>query len=230
MSARVKQPWDGVISAEVQDHYRAAGFGSASGMGLRPVLLIIDVQYHALGRSGDPKSAHLPEHRMSCGQAGWDAVPHIARLAAAFRERQLPVIYPNVAPRGPQERGRFDRMPDFTGTEARDYEIVEEIAPREGDLRLPKYKPSSFFGTTLVSRLTSLGADTVFVTGCTTSGCIRATAVDAFSYGYKVVIPHEACFDRSPVSHAVNLFDLSSKYADVVSTQAAVDMIVQLEK
>jgi nicotinamidase-related amidase len=225
----MKQPWDGVVSPEVQAHYRAAGFGRPSGMGRRPVLLVIDVQYHALGRSGDPRSAHLPEHKMSCGQAGWLAVPHIAALLAAFRERQLPVIYPNVAPRGEHERGRYDRMPDFTGTEARDYEIVEEIAPRDDELRLPKYKPSSFFGTTLVSRLTSLGADSVFVTGCTTSGCIRATAVDAFSYGFKVVIPHEACFDRSPISHAVNLFDLASKYADVVSSRAALDLVAQLK-
>jgi nicotinamidase-related amidase len=228
MSTSIARPWDGVVPVETQERYRRAGFGRSSGIGQRPALLVIDVQYHAVGRKAGSSAEGLPEHAMSCGDAAWEAVPHIARLQAAFRERGLSVIFPCVAPRGVHERGRFDRMPDFTGTDARDYDILDEIAPRSDEILLPNYKPSAFFGTTLVSRLMGLGVDTVFVTGCTTSGCIRATSVDAFAYGYKVLVPHEACFDRSSISHAVNLFDLYSKYADVVTTASAVDMVARL--
>ena len=105
------------------------------------------------------------------------------------------------------------------------YEFVEEVAPREGDILVPKRHPSAFFGTALVSYLVDLRVDTLFVTGCTTSGCIRATVVDAFAYNFRVVVPHDAVYDRSPTVHAVNLFDMAQKYADVVSTADALNRL-----
>ena len=116
-------------------------------------------------------------------------------------------------------------MPAFANTAPRGYQIVEEIGPWKDDIVIPKNYPSSFFATPLASKLNGAGIDTLFIAGCTTSGCVRATAVDAYSLNYKVVIPHECVFDRSPVSHAVNLFDLASKYADVVTVQEAIDMV-----
>ena len=82
---------------------------------------------------------------------------------------------------------------------------------------MPKKHPSAFFGTPLASYLIGLGVDTLVVTGCTTSGCVRGTVVDAFSYNFKCVVPHDAVYDRTPTVHQVNLFDLAQKYADVLS-------------
>ena len=86
---------------------------------------------------------------------------------------------------------------------------------------LPKKHPSAFFGTPLASYLIERGVDTLVVTGCTTSGCVRGTVVDGFAYNFRVLVPHDAVYDRSQVSHAVNLFDMSEKYADVMSTDEA---------
>jgi maleamate amidohydrolase len=219
-----KQPWDGIVPQETQAHYRFAGFGGRSGIGHNPVLLIIDVQYHATGETPKPLPEALQEHPMSCGEAAWRAIPNIVRMAHAFRSRGFPVIYPHVAPRN-DRGGKFGRMPTFAGTGKRGYEIVRELAPQPEDVLLPKNYPSAFFATPLTSKLNGLRADTIFVTGCTTSGCVRATSVDAYSLNFKVVIPHDGVFDRSPVSHAVNLFDLAQKYADVVTTDEAVAIL-----
>jgi nicotinamidase-related amidase len=103
----------------------------------------------------------------------------------------------------------------------RGYDFVVEIAPETNDVLLPKKHPSAFFGTPLVSYLIERGVDTLVVTGCTTSGCVRGTVVDGFAYNFHILVPYECVYDRSQVSHAVNLFDMSEKYADVMSTDAA---------
>ena len=104
------------------------------------------------------------------------------------------------------------------GIAAHGYDFVAEVAPREGDILVPKKHPSAFFGTPLASYLVEQGADTVVVTGCTTSGCVRGSVVDAFAYNFRVAVPHDAVYDRSATSHAVNLFDMAEKYADVSDT------------
>ena len=91
--------------------------------------------------------------------------------------------------------------------------------PAANDVLLPKKHPSAFFGTPLASYLINLRADTVVVTGCTTSGCVRGSVVDAFAYNFRVAVPSDAFYDRSAASHAVNLFDMSEKYADVMTTE-----------
>jgi maleamate amidohydrolase len=88
---------------------------------------------------------------------------------------------------------------------------------------VPKKHPSAFFGTPLASYLINTGADTLVVTGCSTSGCVRGTVVDGFAYNFRVLVPQDAVFDRSRVSHAVNLFDMAEKYADVMPTDEALD-------
>ena len=104
------------------------------------------------------------------------------------------------------------------GIAANGYDFVAEVAPRDGDILVPKKHPSAFFGTPLASYLVEQGADTVVVTGCTTSGCVRGSVVDAFAYNFRVAVPHDAVYDRSATSHAVNLFDMAEKYADVSDT------------
>jgi nicotinamidase-related amidase len=214
------RPWDGIIPPEEQAIYRAGGWGTPSGMGTRPALLVIDVQYRTMGDRPLPIEQAVKELPTSCGEYGWRAVPHIARLLARFREIGAPVLYPHVAVKNPQDRGQFEnKVPGVMEVPLHTYDFVAEVAPRPEDILVPKAHASAFHGTGLTSYLVGLGVDTVVLTGCTTSGCVRATAVDACQLNYKVVVPEDAVYDRSQTSHAVNLFDMASKYADVLTTE-----------
>ena len=102
---------------------------------------------------------------------------------------------------------------------------MTEIAPGPGDILIPKEKPSLFFATPLLSYLIYHNVDTVFVCGTTTSGCVRATVIDAFSYNFKVGVIEECTFDRGEVSHKINLFDMNAKYADVMPVGEVMDYL-----
>jgi len=221
------KPWDNIISDDEQRAYRAAGFGRPSGIGVRPALLIIDVQYRTVGTTPQPFWESIKEFPTSCGQVGWDAVANIQKLLTVFRANKWPVLYPHVAPKKSTDGGRLaEKVPAIMNIPAHGYEFVKEVAPEDGDVLLPKKHPSAFFGTALASHLIDLQADTLIVTGCTTSGCVRGSVVDAFSLNFKVFVPQDAVYDRSQVSHAVNLFDMSEKYADVGTTD---DIVVRLQ-
>jgi maleamate amidohydrolase len=218
--------WAGVITEEDEARYAAAGFGQRIGAGSRPALLIIDVQYRTTGTRPLPFFEAVKEFPTSCGEVAWDAVSNIQRLLTVFRRRGLPVLYPHVAPKLRTDAGRLGgKVPGIMDVPEAGYHFVEEVAPVDGDILLPKKHPSAFFGTPLVSHLVDLGVDTLIVTGCTTSGCVRASAVDAFAYNFRVMIPHDAVYDRSVTVHKVNLFDLAQKYADIVDTDGAVELV-----
>lgn len=222
------KPWAGVISDDDERRYAAAGFGNPVGMGEHPALLIIDVQYRTVGNSPKPFFESLEDYRTSCGDVGWAAVDRIAEVLAVFREKGLPVLYPHVAPKQAYDAGRLGaKVPAIMGVSARGYEFVEAIAPQEGDILVPKNHPSAFFGTPLVSYLIDRHVDTLVVTGCTTSGCVRSTVVDAFSLNFRAVVPADAVYDRAPAVHQVNLFDMAQKYADVTT---AADLAAQLRQ
>ncbi|MBL8589529.1 MAG: isochorismatase family protein [Methylobacteriaceae bacterium] len=224
------KPWDGVISEEEQRAYNAAGFGRATGIGKRPALLIIDVQYRTVGSTPMPFWEAIKEYPTSCGEVAWKAVRKIEKLLGLFRERGWPVLYPYVAPKLAFDAGRLsDKVPAIMNVAARGYDFVEPIAPAQGDILLPKKHPSAFFGTPLASYLINLGADTLVVTGCSTSGCVRGSVVDAFAYNFRVLVPEDAVYDRSATSHAVNLFDMASKYADVMPTDDALATLRALD-
>jgi maleamate amidohydrolase len=221
------KPWDGIISEEEQRAYHAAGFGRPSGIGRRPALLIIDVQYRTIGTSPKPFWESIKEYPTSCGEIGWNAMKNIAVLLAEFRRNKWPVLYPHVAPKNKAtDSGRLaEKVPAIMDIPERGYQFPPQIAPREGDVLLPKKHPSAFFATPLVSHLIDLQADTLVVTGCTTSGCVRGSVVDGFAYNFRCVVPHDAVYDRSATSHAVNLFDMASKYADVASSAEVLEML-----
>jgi len=220
-------PWDDVISEEEQRAYGAAGFGRPSGLGTRPALLVIDVQYRTVGSVRAPFWEAIKEFPTACGEVGWRAVDAMVPLVQLFRENGWPVLYPHVAPKIANEGGRLaEKVPAIMGVAAKGYEFVAEVAPRAGDVLLPKKHPSAFFGTALCSHLIDLAVDTVIVTGCTTSGCVRGTVVDAFSLNFKVAVPFDCVYDRGATSHKVNLFDMSQKYADVMPVT---DLIARLK-
>ena len=206
----MSRPWSDLIPEEEQRAYRAAGFGRPSSWGKRPALLIIDVQYRTVGTERRQFWESIKEYPTSCGEVGWKAVDHIVPLLKEFRARKWPVLYPHVAPKVAHEGGRLaEKIPEIMNIPMKGYEFVKEIAPVPGDVLIPKKHPSAFFATGLASNLIDLAADTLVVTGCTTSGCVRGSVVDAFSYNFRTVVPEECVYDRSRVSHAVNLFDMS---------------------
>jgi nicotinamidase-related amidase len=223
--------WDGVITDDENERYAKAGFGGEGGIGTRPALLIIDVQYRTVGLTPKPYWEAIKEYPTSCGDVGWDAVHKIAPLASLFREKGFPILYPHVAPKNAAtDGGRLAaKIPSIMGIDAKGYEFVEEIAPVAGDVLLPKKHPSAFFGTPLVSHLIDLGVDTLVVTGCTTSGCVRSSVTDAFAYNFKVLVPEDAVYDRAPTSHAVNLWDMNGKYADVHPSSHILKLVSALE-
>jgi nicotinamidase-related amidase len=224
-----QKPWDGIISEDEKRAYAAAGFGRRTGLGARPALLIIDVQYRTVGSTPRPFWEAVKEFPTACGEVGWNAVTHIVRLLRFFRERNWPVLYPYVSPKETFDKGRLaDKVPAIMTIARNGYDFVAEIAPSENDILLPKKHPSAFFGTPLASYLINAGADTLVVTGCTTSGCVRGTVVDAFAFNFRVAVPHDAVYDRSKTSHAVNLFDMSEKYADISNTDELLEELAKI--
>lgn len=198
--------------------FTQAGYGREMELGRRPALLVIDVTYEFTGEKREPILEAIKKIRTACGEEAWDAVDNMEKLIKAARRCSIPVIY-TANDRGPNG-GPFAKKNRRSGESYAPhiYEFVAEIAPEPGDLVIRKIAPSIFRGTNLNYYLISQGIDTLVVTGGVTSGCVRASAVDAFSFGYRVVIAREGVYDRSQTSHAVNLFDLQAKYANLSST------------
>jgi len=222
-------PWDGIVPEEDLRRYEAAGFGRKAVLGQRPALLIIDVQYRTVGTKPAPFWEAIEEFPTSCGEAGWKAMANIERLLALFRSQDWPVMYPYVAPKEQFDRGRLaEKNPALMKVAAKGYEFPEPIAPQPDDILLPKKHPSAFFGTPLTSYLIDARVDTLVVTGTTTSGCVRGSVVDAFANNFSVLVPFDAVYDRSDLSHAVNLFDMASKYANVTDTDSAIEALTEI--
>lgn len=214
--------WDDVLTETDRAVFEQAGWGRRAGYGERPAVMVIDVNYNFCGDRAEPILESIARWRYSCGPVAWErGIPAIREILEAARRKRLPVVYTT----NPRRADGFDLgVWSLKSTRAEDEvdvmghkgnEIVAEVAPRPGDLFIEKRKPSAFFGTPLVSHLNMMGADSLILTGSTTSGCVRASAVDALSYDLRVTIPHEAVFDRGEASHKIALFDLHMKYVDV---------------
>jgi maleamate amidohydrolase len=216
------RPWEARFPDEDLALFRKAGWGARVGIGPRPAVVVIDVNRNFCGDRRQPIGDSVERFRASCGDSAWDAIPLIARLIDEARRRAFPVLYTTgvTIPKAEAWRGgrwgdknsrRHEELEDAAAGQA----IVPEIAPAEGELVLAKEKPSAFFGTPLASHLITLGVDSLIVCGTTTSGCVRSTVVDAFSYNFRSTVVADATFDRSDLVHDVNLFDMDQKYADV---------------
>ncbi len=184
----------------------------AGGLGGRPALVVVDVN----NGFTDPASP------LVCDLD--DTVEAIRRLLAAMRRAGLPVVFTTVSyGEGDRDAAKafVDKIPALLTLEAgsRWVEIDERIAPLPGEPVLNKLFASAFWGTPLASLLASQRCDSVVVTGASTSGCVRATVVDALQHGYRPIVPREAVGDRNPAAHEANLYDIDLKYGDVVSLE-----------
>jgi maleamate amidohydrolase len=197
------------------------GFGERGGFGRRPALVVIDM---TLGFTD-------PESPLACDLEG--PVAEIRKLLEAARRAEIPVIFTTVAYRESDKltaAAFIDKVPTLLTLEAgsRWAEIDPRIAPGETEPVLNKLFASGFFGTGLSSALTAAGVDTLIITGASTSGCVRATAVDALQYGFRPVVPREAVGDRNPDAHEANLYDIDAKYGDVISTGDALEYLKEV--
>jgi len=189
---------------------RFEGFHGRAGFGRKPALVVVDVN----------RGFTDPASPLVCDLDG--CVASIARLLDAFRAAGLPVVFTTVVydELARQAAAVFiEKIPALTVLEPGSawVEIDPRIAPAEGEAVITKHFASAFFGTTLASLLATAVCDTVVVTGASTSGCVRATALDALQHGYRVVVPREAVGDRNPDAHEANLYDVDTKYGDVVA-------------
>ena len=239
MSDTPEPIWKAFLTERDQAVFAASGYGARGGFGKRPALLVVDVNWAFCGDKPEPILKSIKRWRNSCGEDAWAALPYIASLIEKCRQKGIPVIYTTGVRRDDNWDGGSWLWKNTRGREAPGglrpssqdarvrssnldgNEIVTPIAPGPRDIVVYKQKPSGFFGSNLASYLTLLGCDSVIVTGTTTSGCVRATVLDAFSLNYRVALAEEACFDRSQASHAINLCDMNAKYADVVKTAEA---------
>lgn len=230
--------WDKFLTEQDKAVFAASGYRRRGGFGQRPALIVVDVNRGFCGDQSEPILESIKTWKNSCGEAAWEAMPYIRRLLDMAHERGIPVIYTTGFTREDGWdmggwRWKNARNSPLSGNVAPSApaganDIVAAIAPIDTDIVVLKQKPSGFFGTNLSSYLTLLQCDSVVLAGTTTSGCVRATAVDAFSFNYRVAIAEEACFDRSEASHAISLCDLDAKYADVVSTYEVLELFKQL--
>ena len=195
---------------ETGEMYAEHDFGAEVGMGERPALLIIDL----INAFTDPEGALGSDVESVLGEA--------ERLLGTFREHDLPRYFTTVAFEDSYgDAGRFiEKVPALRelhlGTEA--VEVDDRVAPVGSERVILKKYASAFFGTDLETELTTHGVDTLVLAGVTTSGCVRATAVDSLQYGYRTIVPADAVGDRAEGPHEANLFDIDAKYGDVVET------------
>jgi nicotinamidase-related amidase len=207
--------WKDVISPEVLEVYSC--YQRKTFVGASPALLAIDL-YEVVYRGGaHPPHTLAKTYPNSCGQYAYEAIEPTKRLFAAARAAGLPIFYSTGDTRAASKpsfvAATKRNRPTFDPT---DYDIRPEFKPQGGDVVITKQRASVFYGTPLLAHLTQLGIQTLIVCGESTSGCVRASAVDAYSNGFHVVLVEECCFDRSELSHKVNLFDMHHKYADVM--------------
>jgi nicotinamidase-related amidase len=217
--------WDDAITERDKLVLKACGYGRVRGLGKRPALVVVDMNYNWVGDRREPVLESIKRIRHSCGEEAWDAVDVVRKLIDKARLKQIPVVY--TTGYGPENNYESKRRPwknhrheeDQTNTFSQRMAIVKEIAAQPSDIVIQKQKPSGFFGTPLQSVLNDYGVDTLIVTGGSTSGCVRATVVDAFSFNYFVAVVEEGTFDRIQISHKANLLDMNIKYADVMKAQ-----------
>ena len=216
--------WRGVIPEEELAVFRKSGRKERIPLDGRIAVLVIDMTYDFTGDKGDEHLASLDKFRSSCGPHAWKAIPHIERVLREARRRGLPIVYTRAPswtnPLAAKEWSRTRSTHPLRRTSEslkRGNDIPDVIAPAKEDLVIEKTKASAFFGTPLNSYLTDLGIDHLLITGCTTSGCVRAAVLDASYLNYGVTVIEDCVFDRSITSHRVNLFDMDMKYANVMS-------------
>ncbi len=219
MTARI---WDSFLTEQDRLHLDGRGHREI-GFGDRPVLLLIDLYRWVFGDKPEPLLEAIKTWPGSCGPAAWEALPHIRTLLDAARRAGIPIVHITGLGRESGVAGwnrtsvpPSEVTPAVLDRQRRQFDIVEELKPLAGEALIRKASPSAFWGTPLIGHLTCLDVDTIITCGESTSGCVRATVVDGCTHRFRMIVAEECVFDRTQASHAINLLDMSQKYADVL--------------
>ncbi|WP_447044678.1 N-carbamoylsarcosine amidohydrolase [Vreelandella sp. H-I2] len=209
---------DSSLDDSLDNNYKGVWDGRI-GFGKKPVLLVVDFM-QGYTTPGSPLFA----------QGVVDAVANMPPLLDAARRTGTPVIHTNILYHAPDQIDGgiwVKKAPVMRAMVAGNpyAEFCPEVVPREDELVMTKQYASAFFGTSLASTLVAMGIDTLIITGCSTSGCIRATAVDGLQYGFRVMVIRDCVGDRHPAPHEANLFDIDSKYGDVIGLDEALSYL-----
>lgn len=218
--------WEPFLTPRDRAHLAASKPKVVRGFGSRPAVLSVDNYRAAVGDRPEPILDAIKEWPSSTGLEGWRALARISELLTAARAARIPVIH--VTGLSQQESGMAGWRPGRTlpggmsiapdeDKQRRRYDIVEQAAPRPGEVILKKTAPSAFFGTPLAAYLMGQGIDTLIVVGEAVSGCVRATVVDGCSHRLRMIVVEECVYDRHEATRAMNLFDIDQKYGDVLA-------------
>jgi maleamate amidohydrolase len=226
----VMKEWQTYLPELDREVYEKAGYCMRQPFGKNPALIIIDVVISFTGTRPMPILEAIEEFPTSCGQAAWDALPKIKELLEASRDAGIHVVFIKGSPydkyfAGDTTKGSLTREETFSKF---DHPIHPIVAPLPTEYVCQKTKGSAFFGTPLASHLTRKGTDSVLIAGCVTSGCVRATTIDAWNSGFPAFVVEETVFDRSRHSHLTSLFELNAKYATVVSLEETRSYLAKL--
>lgn len=227
--------WDRFLTEQDKEHL-ASRNDRRIGFGVRAAVLNIDFYRGVFGDEKLPLMEGVKLWPGYCGPVSWKSVPYTQKLHAAARAAGIPVMHvtglaeEDAGVPGWSEaiHGGPRKLPDDPGARQRHtrrYDIIDELAPLPGEVVLRKTAPSAFNGTPLLGELTRRGIDTLIVAGESTSGCVRASVVDGASARFRVQVVEECVFDRHEACHAINLFDMNQKYADVIPLSAALEYI-----
>jgi len=222
--------WEKYLPEEDRKIYEKAGYSKKQPFGKKPALIVIDVVMSFTGTKPMPIHQAIEEFPTSCGQYAWDALPKIKELLEASRAAGIPVAFIKGNPMdkffaGDTTKGVMTRDATFSKY---DHPIHPMVAPRSDEYVIQKSKGSAFFGTVLSSFLVRNGVDSVLISGCVTSGCVRATTIDAWNHGFVPYVVEEAVFDRSRHSHLTSLFELNAKYSTVVTLEETENYLAKL--
>ncbi|MBZ5702551.1 MAG: isochorismatase family protein [Acidobacteriia bacterium] len=207
---------------EMRSFYEKRGLAGRVGFGSAPAVLVVDFYRGSLDAQS-PLGCDLEK-----------PLAETVRILEAARQARAPVLFTVVEYSADLHEGGhfFAKVPSLKILVAgsRWVELDARLGRRAEEPVIKKHFASAFFGTDLAERLRALGVDTVIVTGCTTSGCVRATVVDALQNGFRAIVPEEAVGDRAEAAHAANLFDMDAKYGDVVTVAAVLEYLGRLGK
>lgn len=228
----MKHVWENALTKVDKAVITKGGYGKKRGLGKKPILVIIDVQHNYVGVD-KPIEEQLDEWPSGGGALAWAAIRKIKELKVLADQYNIPTLYTRNVQKKTIDFDSFalkaerDHSKYIDGTP--EAQIVKELEPSDRDLVVDKSYASAFFGTPLISYLIKMGVDSLIIVGGSTSGCVRATAIDAVTRNFNVAVVSDAVYDRIDLSHKAGLLDLWMKYCDVVSSTDISKYIVSFD-